>query len=113
MQSKKKLILLVLKLLESESDEKHPITQTALANTISKVYPCDRKTVCRNIKFLQEMGYPIKKAAKGFYIENKIFSVEEIQFVKSAILSYSEASDINKSDLAEKVSNVIVKMIRR
>ncbi len=109
MQSKKQLILWVLKLLENESDEKNPITQTHIAKTISEVYPCDRKTVCRNIKFLQAMGYPIKKTTKGFFIEGKSFSKDEVALVKAAIV----AAGNDKSDLADRVACVLTKTYRR
>ena len=91
MQSKKQLILWVLNVLNNESDENNPITQTKIADIISDIYPCDRKTVCRNIKFLQEMGYPIKKVSKGFYMERKVFSVEEVNYIKAAIMETTEA----------------------
>ena len=45
MQEKKYLILLILKILENESDESRPLTQTAIARVIDDVFPCDRKTV--------------------------------------------------------------------
>ena len=45
MQSKKQLILWVLNVLNNESDENTPITQTKIADIISDMYPCDRKTV--------------------------------------------------------------------
>lgn len=38
MQSKKQLILWVLNILNSESDECRPITQTKIADVISEVY---------------------------------------------------------------------------
>ena len=59
MQPKKYLILLILKILESESDETHPLTQSQIARDLSEIFPCDRKTVCRNIAFLKKIGYPI------------------------------------------------------
>ena len=73
MEKKKHLILLVLKLLETETDANHPITQTEIVKTISEVYPCDRKTVGRNIKELKELGYPITKTTKGFYMNENSF----------------------------------------
>ena len=79
MQSKKQLILWVLNVLNSESDENNPITQTKIAEIISDIHPCDRKTVSRNIQFLQAMGYPIMKVSKGFYMARKVFSVEEVR----------------------------------
>ena len=113
MQSKKQLILWVLNVLNSESDENNPITQTKIADVISDMYPCDRKTVSRNIKFLQEMGYPIKKTNKGFYMERRVFSIEEVSFIKAAIMEATGKDDAEKAALAEKVSEVLSKMYQR
>jgi len=113
MQSKKQLILWVLNVLNSESDENNPITQTKIADVISDMYPCDRKTVSRNIKFLQEMGYPIKKTNKGFYMERRVFSIEEVSFIKAAIMEATGKDDAEKAALAEKVSDVLSKMYQR
>ena len=113
MQSKKQLILLILNELNVNSDEKHPLTQTQIAKNLSgKKFTCDRKTVCRNIKFLQEMGYPIKKSNKGFYFD-KIFSVEDIAFVRSAILSAEGKSEDEKDVLARKAADILTKQYRR
>ena len=113
MQSKKQLILWVLNVLNNESDENNPITQTKIADIISDMYPCDRKTVSRNIKFLQKMGYPIKKTNKGFYIERRVFSIEEIKFIKTAIMESTSKNDTEKAALAEKVSEILSKMYQR
>ena len=113
MQSKKQLILWVLNVLNNESDENNPITQTKIADVISDMYPCDRKTVSRNIKFLQEMGYPIKKTSKGFYMERRVFSIEEVSFIKAAIIESTGKDDAEKAALAEKVSEVLSKMYQR
>ena len=104
MQPKKQLILWVLNVLNNESDANNPITQTKIANVISYMYPCDRKTVSRNIKFLQEMGYPIKKKEKnkGFYMDKKVFSVEEISYIINAIDLAEDSNGINKTELKEK-----------
>ena len=113
MQSKKQLILWVLNVLNNESDENTPITQTKIADIISDMYPCDRKTVSRNIKSLQEMGYPIKKTSKGFYMERRVFSVEEVNFIKAAIMNSTGKDDTEKAMLVEKVSEVLSKMYQR
>ena len=112
-QSKKQLILLVLNELNVNSDESHPLTQTQIVKNLSgEKYTCDRKTVCRNIKFLQAMGYPIKKSSKGFYFD-KVFSVEDIAFVKEAILSADGKSEFEKSEIAGKVVDILTKKYRR
>ena len=107
MEKKKHLILLVLKLLETETDANHPITQTEIAKTISGVYPCDRKTVGRNIKDLKELGYPIVKTTKGFYMDKKIFTVAEIDFVTNAIVAADGMSVEEKEALANNVKDVL------
>ena len=113
MRPKKQLILLVLNELNVNSDEKHPLTQTQIARNLSgEKYTCDRKTVCRNIKFLQEMGYPIKKTGKGFYFD-KVFSVEDVAFIKEAILLASGKSETEKSEIAGKVVDILTKKYRR
>ena len=100
---KKHLIILILKILETCSDEDNPLTQVQITNLISEQYPCDRKTVGRNIKFLKEIGYPIVKTSVGFYMDNQTFSREEIAFVIQAVRA-SEGSNINKEDLCQRLS---------
>lgn len=112
MQSKKQLILWVLNILDNETDKNNPVTQVELANIISSKFPCNRKSVCRNIKFLQEMGYPIIKTAKGFYMD-KVFSVQDIEFVKKTILSAEGKSEEEKIDITNKVVATLNKAYRR
>lgn len=113
MQSKKQLILWVLNVLNNESDESHPLTQTKIADVISDIYPCDRKTVGRNIKTLKEMGYPIIKTKEGFYIERKAFSVDEVNFIKNAILNDAQKNEAEKQELVERVTDILTKIYRR
>ena len=113
MQSKKQLILLVLNELNVNSSETNPLTQSQIAEKISgEKFTCDRKTVCRNIKYLKDMGYPIKKTKKGFYFDRSI-SVGDIAFVRSAILSADGKSDEEKEELAKKVVDILTKQYRR
>lgn len=113
MQSKKQLILLILNELNANSDQNHPLTQTQIARNLSgEKFKCDRKTVCRNIKFLQEMGYPIKKSSKGFYFD-KTFSAQDIAFIKAAIISAEGKLDEEKEALSNKVADVLTKLYRR
>lgn len=116
MESKKQLILLVLNELSTNSDANHPLTQTQIAKNISgKQFVCDRKTVCRNIKFLIDMGYRIKKKEKnkGFYMENRLFSLDEIDFIGTAILDAEGKSLIEKIELSKRVTDLLNKMYKR
>lgn len=112
MQEKKYLILLILKILESGSDERHPLTQSKIAQSISDMFPCDRKTVGRNIRFLIKVGYPIKKTTKGFYLDGKKFTVDEINFILDAVRSAGGKTETEKDALARRLSDVLVKIYR-
>ena len=85
MNGKKPLILYVLKILETETDERHPMTQTELTSVIASAMPCDRKTVGRNINALIGMGYPIVKTTRGCYLSGRKFDSDEIKYVLAAV----------------------------
>ena len=105
--TKKYLIVLILRILESKTDVEHPITQTQIAKEISEIYPCDRKTVGRNIQFLQKLNYPIVKTTKGFYMDNMVFSVSDMQFVEQAVLASKLKSDEEKAELLKKLLSLM------
>ena len=68
--AKKVIILYVLNVLRGLSSEENPVTQTTICNYLNDInIPCDRKTVGRNIEYLCEFGYPIKKIGKGYYLD--------------------------------------------
>ena len=50
-----------------------PVSQTAICEYLNNIdIPCDRKTVGRNIQYLCEFGYPIKKIdGKGYYLSKE------------------------------------------
>ena len=116
MESKKQLILLILNELNANSDENNPLSQAQIAKNISgEKFLCDRKTVCRNVKFLMDMGYPIKKKEKnkGFYMDNKLFSRDDVDFIRSAIINAEGKDETEKAELARKVTYLLNKTYRR
>ena len=112
METKKHLIILILKLLETESDENHPLTQIEIADLLSSVYPCDRKTVGRNIRFLTQVGYPIVKTKSGFYLDKKSFTVEEIRFIKTALLNADNQEGIDKNSILQRLEPLVTRFGR-
>lgn len=112
MSEKKYLIILVLKLLENESDAKHPMTQCGIARIISEVYPCDRKTVGRNINFLIKIGYPIVKTPKGYFLDKKSFSLDEQNFIVNAIHAYAGKTNEEKDDIVARLNSLFAKINR-
>lgn len=109
---KKHNILLILKILETESDKDHPITQLKIAEIISSVYLCDRKTIGRNIKFLKELGYPIVKTAQGYYLDSKSFTLDECNLVISSVRDNVNILEPQKQEIIEKLNAVLYKVHR-
>ena len=93
---KKCTIVIILALLETESEYGNPYSQSYLARVLTSMgCPCDRKTVGRDISALISLGYPIKKTPRGYYMANRQISVEEAKLVLNSV---KEA----KTDLVDK-----------
>ena len=114
MNGKKPLILYVLKILETETDERHPMTQTELTSVIASAMPCDRKTVGRNINALIGMGYPIVKTRAGCYLKGKKFDRDEISFILGAVRGESlpELPQEKREDMAERLLPILTRIYR-
>lgn len=69
--AKKTIILYVLNIIKAYSSEEYPVSQTAICNFLNDIgVSCDRKTVGRNVEYLREFGYPIKKIeGRGYYLD--------------------------------------------
>ena len=114
MSGKKSLILYVLKILETETDERHPMTQTELTSVIASAMPCDRKTVGRNINALIGMGYPIVKTRAGCYLKGKKFDRDEISFILDAVRGNAteDLTREQREDIAVRLLPVLTKIYR-
>lgn len=112
MSEKKPLILHVLNYLTAYSSEAWPVTQTEMARELSEAYhSCDRKTVGRNIRILCDLGYPIVRTPKGYYMARR-FSMDEIIYVREAILASTGKGEAERTSLADRIESALTKMIR-
>lgn len=77
---KKLIILYVLNILKALSSSENPVSQTAICNYLNDIQiTCDRKTIGRNIGYLQKFGYPIKSVPRrGYYLD-----FEEMEQIKT------------------------------
>ena len=83
--AKKSIIVFVLKILHNYTSVDNPATQTFISNYLNDIgIQCDRKTIGRNIKYLIEIGVPIKKSKKrnnGYYYDfdnDTFFKIHEL-----------------------------------
>lgn len=107
MKSKKATIVMVLVLLENESEDGRCLSQSRLSEIIKGFgYPCDRKMIGRDIKTLKEIGYPIIKTSKGFFMDKKTYTRDEIRFVERCIENY-DGEDVDKKDLINRVKDTL------
>ena len=67
----KTIVLYVLNILKLYSSAEYPVSQTAICVYLNEIgVRCDRKTVGRNVQYLQEFGYPIRRIlGKGYYLD--------------------------------------------
>ena len=81
--AKKVIIVYILNILRHTSKER-PVSQTIICNYLNEIQiPCDRKTVGRNISYLQAMGYPIQCiAGKGYYLDSELLKSNNKTFIE-------------------------------
>lgn len=71
--AKKTIILYVLYMFEKGICKHAPATATEISNVLNSLgVKCDRKTVGRNIRYLQDFGYPIVKGKRGYYMNGAL-----------------------------------------
>lgn len=67
----------------------------------------------RNISCIIELGYPIIKTSKGFYLNRKKFTVDEVNFVFSAILASLDKSLREREEIVRCILEILNKINRR
>jgi hypothetical protein len=61
------------------------------------------------------MGYRIKKKEKnkGFYMDKKLFSIDDISFIETSILDAEGRDMMEKVEIAKRVTDILVKTYKR
>lgn len=107
-----KLKLLYLKeLLETESDENHPITtQQIIEYLASHNITAERKAIYSDIECLQEFGMDIiHKAGRngGYYLASREFELPELKLLVDAVQSSKFLTSRKSMQLIEKLSHMV------
>ena len=102
------LLLMILKILEQYSDENQPLTHKQIIEYLQKNYnvECDRRTVARHIKTLNNFGeYDIVKCKRGTYI-NRNFENSDLRLLIDSVLFSPFISNEKVRQLIEKLSSL-------
>lgn len=104
-------LLKLLELLLHETDEQHPLpTNTLCAKLGDMGITCDRRTLAKDIALLNDQGYEVMWTwvgkEKGYYIEDRSFSVPELNILIDAVQAASFITDKKTAELIDKIADL-------
>lgn len=102
-------ILKLLELLRQNTDEEHPMTTNAIMDSLASMgIPCDRRTVSQDVATLNDLGYEVMSTMvsheKGYYIEDRSFSVPELKILIDAVHASSFITEKKSQELITKLA---------
>ncbi|MBO4539959.1 MAG: WYL domain-containing protein [Clostridia bacterium] len=105
MPRKKITILLILKILEDETDSEHRLSQQDIVDLLKKKYDveCERKAVGRNLETLRRAGYEIDSARGGICLHSRRFEKSELRLLIDSVLSSRYIDNKHSGDLIAKL----------
>lgn len=104
-------LLKLLELLRQETDEQHPLTTMDICNRLGAMgISCERRTLSKDVALLNEQGYEVMwrwvGKEKGYYIEDRSFSIPELKILIDAIQASSFITEKKTADLIGKIANL-------
>lgn len=105
--NKKMLNMLILEVLETYSDENHPLTQQEIIRLLKQDYDmaCDRRSVKANIISLNELGYEINMK-NGYFLINRKFDDAELRLIIDSVLFSKTLSGNQARKLIKKLESM-------
>ncbi len=102
-------LLKLLELLHQETDEEHPLTTSVLCNRLVEMgIPSERRTLTKDIAVLNESGYEVMWSwvgkEKGYYVEDRSFSVPELKILIDAVQAASFITEKKTAELIDKIA---------
>lgn len=104
-------LLKLTELLRQETDEEHPLTTTAVCGLLAGMgISCDRRTLAKDIALLNEQGFEVMwrwvGKEKGYYIEDRSFSVPELKILIDAVQAASFITRKKTAELIDKIADL-------
>ena len=102
-------LLKLMELFRQETDEHNPMLATAICEKLAaRGVPCDRRTLSRDIKVLNENGYEVMSTMigheKAYYVVDRSFDVPEIKILIDAVQAASFVTEKKSTELVEKIA---------
>lgn len=102
-------LLKLMEILRQETDEQHPLRATEICNRLLALgITCDRRTLTKDIALLNEQGFEVMSTMisheKGYYIEDRSFSVPELKILIDAVQAASFVTEKKTAELIEKIA---------
>lgn len=102
-------LLKLMELLRQETDEHHPLSTNEICSRLSTMgISCERRTLAKDILLLNEQGFEVMCCRvgkeKGYYIEDRSFSVPEIKILIDAVQAANFITEKKSSELIDKIS---------
>ena len=114
MASNKDKLLALVKLLREDTDEAHRISGYEIEERLNAIgVPAERKSLYRDLRTLQEFGFPVVKTTTGFYWAERELSVPEIRLLMSAVQSAAFISNSRTKELQKKLRAIASKPQQR
>lgn len=109
--SQKMKLLRLVELLRQETDEQNPLTTTEILDRLDAAgISCDRRTLYKDIALLNEQGFEVMNCwvsrEKGYYIEDRSFSVPELKILIDAVQASSFITEKKTAELIAKIANL-------
>ena len=102
-------LLKLLELLRQETDEQHPLSTSQLCRKLGAMgISCERRTLTKDIAVLHALGYEVMwnwvGKEKGYYIEDRSFSVPELKILIDAVQAASFVTEKKTAELIDKIA---------
>ncbi len=104
-------LLKLVGLLRQETDEQHPLTTAQICERLRAMdIPCDRRVLSKDIDLLNDNGVEVLWTwvgkGKGYYVEDRNFSVPELKILIDAVQAASFITEKKTEDLVNKLASL-------
>ena len=106
--NQKRKLLVLLELLQRQSDEDHPIPLSGLSAALEREgISAERKTIYDDLETLRVQGYDIQnRKREGYYLADRPFQLPELKLLVDAVQSSKFISQRKSSQLISKLEQL-------